>query len=218
LSRGEAYSTEELDAISAVAADVDPRFAGVWEIARDTGRRLGAIRTLRVEHLAIVEDREDTLIIINFPAKTDKARKRGRVFLTKYGREAVERLLDRAEVQASGWLFPKGRLEYDDDHEGPIGDGALLAMLKKAEKLAGIGHISGRGFHGVKRRVVTELMDSFAGDAGAVGTITGNIEPSVLQSIYRQHEDGVRMAAARELERRRGSQSTNNPQKQSETG
>jgi hypothetical protein len=86
-------------------------------------------------------------------------------------------------------------------------------MLKKAEKLAGVEHISGRGFHGVKRRVVTELMDEFGGDASAVGSITGNIESSLLEKTYRQHEDGVRIVAAKALEARRKSKSTNNPQK-----
>ena len=207
-SLGEAYTVEELDVISEVAHEIDPRFAGAWELARDTGRRLGAIRTLRVDDLDPHENRNR--LAINFPAKSDKARRRGRVFLTQYGRAAVEALQELPEVQDTGWLFPKGRLRYHDDHDGPIGESALLAMLKKAEKLAGVEHLPGRGFHGVKRRVVTELMHALHGDVDRVGLHTGNLEGSVLVGTYRQHDDGLRLETAQLLEERRNGQQTDN--------
>ena len=38
-------------------------------------------------------------------------------------------------------------------------------------------------------------MEEFNGDANAVGVIVGNLEPSVLQQVYRQHGDEVRKRA-----------------------
>jgi integrase len=199
-SRSEAYSTEELNAISGVADQVDPRFQGVWEIIACTGRRVNAVRTLRVENLEYEEDEE---LWVEFPAETDKARRRGRVLLAQQAREAVEVLLEMGEVKESGWLFPRGRLDYADDHDGPIGESSLLRMLQKAEKLAGVEHVHGRAFHGSKRRVITELMADLGGDADAVGRVTGNITPSLIEQVYRQTDDQLLRFAAEAMTERR---------------
>ena len=181
-SNGVAYTEEEIEAISGVAQGIDPRFWAAWEIATDTGRRIGAIRRLVVEDL----DFEDGVAAINFPAATDKARRQGRAYVTDETKAAIEALLELDAVLESGYLFPQGRLTHRDRRNGPIGDTGLNKMLKKAEEAAGVDHVEGRGFHGVKRRAVTMLMDAFGGDAGKVGQITGNLTPSVLEGVYRQ--------------------------------
>lgn len=184
-SQGVAYSTEELDAISKVAAEIDPRFRAIWEIMRDTGRRVGSVRQLRVDQL----DFTDEDAAVNWPAETVKERKRGRNYVTDETRAAIEELLKLDAVLESGWLFPERPLNYRVPRRGPIGDTALAKMLRAAEEKAKVKHIEGRAFHGVKRRAVTELMRAFNGDADKVGVITGNIQPEILQETYRQVDD-----------------------------
>ena len=197
-SRGDAYTAEELEAISEVARQVDPRFWALWEILRDTGRRLTAVRTLKWEHV----DTTDHRTALHFPATTDKARKRGKVFLTRYGECAVNNMVTVPRL-GSDWLLPCGALRQIKKRNSPISPKACNKWLRRAEGLAEIEHVPGRAFHGVKRRVVTQLMDQFHGDADAVGQITGNLVPSVLLRTYRQTSDRTRVAAVEALERLR---------------
>lgn len=176
-SAGEAYTVEELNAISRVATQVDARFAGVWEILRDTGRRLNAVRLLKWEHLDLNSG------TIRFPADTDKARKRAVAFLDQ---ETVRILETVRDGIGNPWVFPGKHC--------PVGAGTLTRMLREAERRAEVEYIRGRGFHAVKRRVVTELMRGGM-SADEVGQVTGNVEARVLYQTYQQVEDGVRRRA-----------------------
>ena len=78
-----------------------------------------------------------------------------------------------------------------------------MKMLQKAEELAGVEHVPGRGYHGAKRRVITELMADLGGDADAVGRVTGNITASLIEKTYRQTDDQLLRYAAEAMTERR---------------
>ena len=170
---GTAYSTEELDTISGVAPEVGEEFSAIWEIVRSTGRRLSAVRTLRAEDLQQVDGR----IVVTFQAETDKARRRSRAFLSVEAQAAVERL-----GVESGYLF---LMRWSGL---PCSIHKALEWLREAEKRAGVAYLRGRGFHGVKRRVVTELLSKL-GDADLVGRVTGTSTTALIEQTYRQQSD-----------------------------
>lgn len=93
--------------------------------------------------------------IIGFPGETDKARKTG---------EAVVKGLP----ERTDWAVP--RVE------------TCLDWLHEAEKLAGIPHVKGRGYHGLKRLYATLTRDMVGADKQA-GTLKSTLEGHYVQDV-----------------------------------
>ncbi len=86
---------------------IDPRFAGVFEIARDTGDDSPPYELYEWQTWRSSKGKTVTTDCDRLPAKTDKARRRGRAFVI-HARPGIEALLGLPEVETSGWLFPRG--------------------------------------------------------------------------------------------------------------
>lgn len=100
---------------------------------------------------------------------------------------AVERL-----GTERGPLFP-------DKHGDPCSPWIALRWLHEAEEAAGVPHVKGRGYHGVKRRFVTGLL-SETGDADLVGRVTGTSTTALIEQTYRQQSDDDLPRAAKLLD------------------
>ena len=118
-------------------------------------------------------------------------------------RETAVLLADGLEqdiVQEFGWIFPEGRLDYDDARDKPWSKDAAIDRLTDAERVYGIAHVKGRAYHGVKRIHVTKSMEIAHGDTELVGDLTGNVSASLLRQTYRfgqnaskaRHVDAIR--------------------------
>lgn len=195
-SKGEPYTLEEARKLLPACRKVDPRCWAAAEIAYCTGRRINAIRHLRVENYR----REEGLV--EFPAQHDKTRKTRFSALSPEAIEAVEHLLTYPAVRATGMLFVSGPLHLESPlHRGrrrkPADHHRLLEWLRKAERLAGVVEIRGRGYHGFKRLVATVVDDLEALSDQTATT------PEVLRGRYRKEHVPRKRRAVEELARLR---------------
>lgn len=187
------YTSEEWRRLREACREVDLRLWGIVEVAYATVSRVGAVRTLEASAYEIEEYQGRTVGVIQFPGKTDKARRTGRVPLTTRAREAVELLLQTPAVKATGYLFPIGDLNDDTPGRGPMHGKYLTTLLHEAEKLAGVEHIEGRAFHGIKRRAVTDWARKTR-DMALVSKVSRTNRPT-LETTYEQDEMGPKIEA-----------------------
>jgi len=158
-----AYTEEEGRSLVRMLWTVHPVAGWMGTVAFQTGRRIGAIRTLKREHITT----EPGWTLIAFPGETDKARNSGVA--------AVHELPERTD-----WSVPP----YEH----------CVAWLEAAETRAGISHLPGRGWHGLKRLYATLT----AGQPGAdrqSGTRRETLEAHYRQDVMDPKKDVARLLA-----------------------
>ena len=156
-----AYETAEVHMLLPTLEEIDLRAWVCGELAYIGGRRITAIRTLsascyRTEKRIMPEAGVIEFGVVTFPAKTDKARKRGEVYLVGPPKRAVEALLSTTAVRASGHLCPKGELDGLDPPPLPITEKVLRRWLRQAEEECGVAQVEGRSYHAFKRAFATD--------------------------------------------------------------
>lgn len=149
-----AYTLQEVQEILDKLHDIDAGAAAIGEVAFCTGRRLTAIRTLRTDAYDGTS--------IRFPQKTDKARKGSVAALSPQAIEAIEKV--------KGPTYLLGNLDH----------ATLRRAWRDAEKRAGVDHVTGRAWHGIKR-VYATMTQGLTGRDRQSGTLN-----STLESVYRQ--------------------------------
>jgi hypothetical protein len=161
----EAYTEDEARKVLAKLWEVNPVAGWMGTVAAQTGRRIGAIRTLQPSSIAV----EGEWTYITFPEETDKARKPGRV--------AVLNLPARSD-----WFVRSYK--------------RCMKWLRKAEELAEVPSVEGRGYHGLKKLYAT-LTDSLEGADLQSGT-----RRETLRRHYRQDTMAPKQAVAEHLAKR----------------
>lgn len=162
------HTLEEVRAILRVAPEVDPRFNLLMRLS--IGLRPGQVRRV-TRRMLDLEGR--TLRVVG------RGRKGGTlVVLLDEDVALVQAALDgylapleeqyRAGAVTDYPLFPQGKLtgrtknprtarcRPDQAEAGSIGEYAVRTWFRKAEELAGIDHVDGRGTYGIKRQSVDE--------------------------------------------------------------
>lgn len=155
------HTMEESRRLLAVAWDVDPRFGLLVSLGAEL--RLGQVCRARRGDLDLAADRFTS---------PGQGKKRGEVvYLTAGQRAAVDRALNgylrelEATAEPDYRLFPAGQLAGGRLGEGvatkarhgdasPVNTRTIQAWFKTAERLAGIEHVKGRGYYGVRRASV----------------------------------------------------------------
>jgi hypothetical protein len=186
------YTQEQVLRLLPATRQVDPRCAVLAHLAWISGRRATALRTLK----ASAYTRRGAYGVLHMPGETDKARKSGDVYLYGQVRELVEELLDQPAVKASGLLFPSGRLDDPAPRRKALGSMQSRTMLAEAEKLAGIKHVNGRAYHGIKRRFATTAL---AHDPQAAAKQSGTLRKT-LEAAYEQDDPAPKQQLARYLD------------------
>jgi hypothetical protein len=145
------YSKEEVTRILQAAPDVDQRMAGICWIAALTGRRSGAIRTLRVD--AYTRSRIDDMEygMLQFPAEPGDARRVKRAMLPPSACAVLDELITRPRVQWSGLMFPSGDL-LRRGPAMPVSEGWVNDALRRVEGAAEVPQLKRRAVHALKRR------------------------------------------------------------------
>lgn len=192
------YTEAETALLVAPHEAIDWRATLAANIVVDTGRRISAILHLTIEDVRVSDDRA----FLQFRKEWDKRRRGALRPVSMETAELLAEALQRPEVRECGWLFPEGRLEYDDPRDKPLGKDAAIDALHAAEDVLAITQVAGRAFHGLKRRHVTTAMEVSHGDTGLVGDQTGNVSDVLLRLVYRKasrrrlttHVDRVRQA------------------------
>ncbi|WP_420441406.1 tyrosine-type recombinase/integrase [Candidatus Palauibacter sp.] len=141
-------SEEEYQAMLGVSRQVDWRFHVAFVLAHETGHRIGAIRNLRWGDIDF-EGRE-----VRWRAEHEKT---GYEHVTPMTDEAVAVLEEAREVgPGNGETLV---LPAPQDPSSSISRGRAVAWWHKAERLAGLEHERGRGWHSLRRKFASDLMD-----------------------------------------------------------
>ena len=182
------YPIEDVRRLLAPHEDVDWRATLAANIAWDTGRRITAILSLRTEDIQTDGER----IVLRFRKEYDKADRDGYVPISRESAELLADALEQDIVQEFEWIFPEGRLDYDDPRDKPWSKDAAIDRLRDAERAHGITPVPGRAYHGIKRSHVTKSMEIAHGDTELVGDLTGNVSAALLRQTYRFGQDATK--------------------------
>ena len=167
-SESKAYSEPEIKRLLPALVEVDPRAGFVGHVAWQTGRRLNAIRLLGRDDVRVLEDGE--VAVMTFPAEIDKARNKGEAVITRHAVLLLEALLEHG----------RHYLVSDEDGEPISKERLIREWLPAAESLAGIQHVNGRAYHGIKRRFATATAGMKARDKQS-GTLATTLDREYLQ-------------------------------------
>lgn len=210
------YTRDELRAILRASRQVDPRAFLMFNVG--LGRRMGQFA--RVARSKLDTDRG----LLRVPGRGNK--RGGLVALTPDERQLVqwalngylaplEALLAGGEV-ADYPLFPSGQLtggrtdpgggvcRAEQAHAAPVGGSAIRQWWRRAEELAGVPHVAGRGTYGGKRLSVDEgkRLRLSRDELASLGGWTG---PQMADLVYADEEiEDVAVGASRARDEIRG--------------
>jgi integrase len=143
-------------------------------LAGETGRRIGSIVALK--HSDWMPDKA-TFGVLNWRADADKLGTDWYAPVSPLVRETLEEIRRTRPSVGEAWLFP-----------APASDGHIRVdvtrrWLLKAEKLAGLSHEAGGGWHAFRRMWATKRKHLPLQDVAAVG---GWKDGTTLQNVYQQ--------------------------------
>ncbi len=141
-------SEEEYQAMLGISRQVDWRFRVAFVLAHETGHRIGAIRNLRWRDIDF-EGRE-----VRWRAEHEKT---GYEHVTPMTDEAVAVLEEARETNPGNGQTPV--LPALRDPSASISSRLAGAWWHKAERLARLEPRRGRGWHSLRRKFASDLMD-----------------------------------------------------------
>ncbi len=141
-------SDEEYRALLKVSRRVDWRFHVALVLAHETGHRIGAIRKLQWTDIDI-EGRS-----IRWRAEHEKTGYEHRTPLTDAAIAAIEEAQERNPAKGNAPVLPSTQ-----DPSICVRRWMLDDRWRKAERLAGLEPKRGRGWHSLRRKFASDLMD-----------------------------------------------------------
>ncbi len=141
-------SDDEYQAMLKVSRRVDWRFHVALVLAHETGHRIGAIRHLRWADI----DFEDRTIL--WRAEHEKTGYEHRTPVTAEALAALEEAQRRNPGNGDAPVLPASR-----DASKCMGKSPVRYWWNRAEDLAGLGRQRGRGWHSLRRKFASDLMD-----------------------------------------------------------
>ena len=141
-------SDEEYEALLQVSRQMDWRFRVALVLAHETGHRIGAIRNLRWFDI----DYEDRTIL--WRAAHEKTGYEHRTPVTVQALAALEEAQRRNPGTGDTPVLPSPQ-----DPSTCAGRWVLDDRWRKAERLAGLEPKRGRGWHSLRRKFASDLMD-----------------------------------------------------------
>ncbi len=181
---------EEYRAILKASSRVDWRFRVALVLAHETGHRIGAIRKLRWSDIDF-EGRT-----IRWRAKHEKT---GYEHVTPLTDEAVAVLRDAPRMGAGREHYPV--LPSPIDTARCMSPSCAFRWWKKAEKLAGLEPKRGRGWHSLRRKFASDLMDT---PLKVLCELGGWKDPQTVLKCYQRPDAGLLRTALEGRPRVRG--------------
>jgi integrase len=136
----------EYGKIVAKAAAVAPLFECLLVLAHETGHRSRSIRYLRWSDVDV------DARTIRWRAETDKIGYEHITPASEASMAALEKARRVSDRLGDGWVFPSPRSPAQ-----PVPRERIEHWWKRAEKLAQVPHVPGRGLHSLRRKFATEL-------------------------------------------------------------
>jgi integrase len=137
----------EYAAILRVADQVDWRFEVALVLAHDTGHRIGAIRNLQWADI----DQSDGTVF--WRRENDKIGMEHDTPLTQAALNAIRFASQMNPGNGESWLLPSPK-----DPSKPCSRNLMKEWWLRAERLAGITHRQGMGWHSLRRKFATDLQ------------------------------------------------------------
>lgn len=163
------------------ASKVDWRFRVALILAHETGHRVGAIRQLQWSHIELEGAR------VRWRSEADKIQFDHATPLSKAALGALELAQQHRPAIGAAWVFPS---PCDDSR--PCSRHLMTNWWKKAERLAEVEAVKGRGWHSLRRKFATEMKDAPLKDLCQLG---GWKDPQTVLKCY-QTADENRMREA----------------------
>ena len=180
---------EEYRALLDVSHRLDWRFRVALVLAHETGHRIGAIRKLRWSDV----DFESGTIL--WRAKHDKTGREHRTPLTNEALAALEFARTRNPGAGDAPVLPAPW-----DSAACVGSSRTFYWWKRAEELAGLEPKRGRGWHSLRRKFASDLMNV---PLKVLCELGGWKEAQTILRCYQQ-ADEVQLRTALESRRREG--------------
>ena len=139
---------DEYQALLKVSRKVDWRFHVALVLAHETGHRIGAIRKLRWTDIDLDAG------MIRWRAEYEKT---GYEHTTPVTAEALGALAEAREMKVGGGDAPV--LPAPGNPSACLGSSRARSWWAKAQRLAGLEPKRGRGWHSLRRKFATDLMD-----------------------------------------------------------
>jgi integrase len=140
-------------ALRTVAAEIDPLFETALDLAHATGHRIDSILHLRWSDLQLEGTEEMPFGWVRWRLEDDKIDNEHTTPLNELGQAALLKRRSSDSVGQDGLVFPSPA-----NAEIPFDRRLMGRRFRKAEKLAGITHQRGRGFHAFRRGWASSRM------------------------------------------------------------
>lgn len=181
-------SDEEYTALLAISMDVDWRFHVALVLAHETGHRIGSIRELRWSDVDLNAG------MVRWSAEHEKTGIERTTPISAHATAALNVAMTMSPGIGDALVLPSPK-----DTSRPTGRYLMRDWWHRGERLAGLERVSGRGWHSLRRRFATDLMDV---PLKVLCQLGGWKTPETILACYQRPSDDDMRAA---LERRRTS-------------
>lgn len=184
--------------LRAIAGHLNVKFSLALDLAYSTGHRIDAILKLRWVDVSFVRTETAPFGTIRWRSENDKIGNEHEVPMNQTAHDALLRVARDRHVIGDAWVFPS-----DKDETKPVDRHLANRWLRRAEKLAGVEHIKGRGWHSFRRGWASSRKHLPDVDVAAAG---GWKDTATMKRCY-QHADatGVLKAVTEPIRRASGS-------------
>jgi integrase len=174
-------SDAEYQALVAVSMDVDWRFQVALVLAHETGRRIGSIRELRWS------DADLSTGVVRWRAEHEKTGVERKTPISADARAALHLAMTMNLGIGEALVLPSPK-----DTSRPASRYLMRDWWHKAERLVGMERVRGRGWHSLRRKFATDLMDV---PLKVLCQLGGWKTPeTILECYQRPSEDDMRAA------------------------
>ena len=180
---------EEYEALLEVSREVDWRFRVALVLAHETGHRIGAIRKLRWSDIDFESES------VRWRARHEKTGYEHTTPVTDEALAALEEARGMSAGTGDGPVLPA-----PTDASRCVGRSLVGFWWKKAQKLAALEPKRGRGWHSLRRKFASDLMNV---PLKVLCELGGWKEAQTILRCYQQADEG-QLRTALENRRRRG--------------
>lgn len=170
-------SQEQYEALFGASGNIGPLFQLALVLAHETGHRIGSIRLLRWLDTDLEKG------TIRWRGENDKIGFEHVTPLSEVAREALSRARKAQGAIGDSWVFPS-----PENPSEPVSRHLVRDWWERGEKLGGVTHQPGLGWHSLRRKFATELKHTPLKDLCHLG---GWKEPQTVLKCYQQPDEST---------------------------
>jgi integrase len=169
-------------ALREAGEQVHRQFSVALDLAYSTGHRIDAILRLRWNDINFVSSPHAPYGTLRWRAENDKIENEHVVPINQLAHDALAALAKASQVIGEAYVFPSER-----NANIPVDRHLASRWLRRAERLAGVDHVAGRGWHSFRRAWASARKHLPDVDVAAAG---GWKDTATMKRCY-QHADAI---------------------------